>query len=259
MALRNTGHLGRIGEWGAIAAEEGLVSVHFVNARGSILVAPYGARERRFSTAPFCVAVPRRDRDPLVLDFATSVVAEGKVLVAAKGGKPVPDHALIDGEGRLTNDPVALYGSAGPDAPPQFRNGEGAIRAMGDHKGSGLALMCELLGGALTGNGVCGPTDRPFANGMFSLYAVPDAFGPGEAFSRTVEDYIEWLLSARPADPDKPVLVPGDPERATAAERRANGLPLADDAWTAILAAVRATGLASGRIDALLANGAAGG
>ena len=259
VALRNTGHLGRIGEWAAMAAAEGLVSVHFVNARGSILVAPYGARERRFSTAPFCVAVPRRDRDPLVLDFATSVVAEGKVLVAAKGGKPVPDHALIDGEGRLTNDPVALYGSAGPDAPPQFRNGEGAIRAMGDHKGSGLALMCELLGGALTGNGVCGPTDRPFANGMFSLYAVPDAFGPGEAFSRTVEDYVEWLLSARPADPDKPVLVPGDPERATAAERRANGLPLADDAWTAILAAVRATGLASGRIDALLANGAAGG
>ncbi len=259
VALRNTGHLGRIGEWGAMAAAEGLVSVHFVNARGSILVAPYGARERRFSTAPFCVAVPRKDREPLVLDFATSVVAEGKVLVAAKGGKPVPEHALIDGEGRLTGDPVALYGSAGPDAPPQFRNGEGAIRAMGDHKGSGLALMCELLGGALTGNGVCGPEQRPFANGMFSLYAAPDAFGPGEAFSRTVEDYIEWLLSARPADPDKPVLVPGDPERITAAERRANGLPLAEGAWTAILAAVRATGMAPARIDALLANGAAGG
>ncbi len=255
VALRNTGHLGRIGEWGAMAAEEGLVSVHFVNARGSILVAPYGARERRFSTAPFCVAVPRRGGDPLVLDFATSVVAEGKVLVAAKGGKPVPDHALIDGEGRLTNDPAALYGSAGPDAPPQFRNGEGAIRAMGDHKGSGLALMCELLGGALTGNGVCGPDERPFANGMFSLYAAPDAFGPGEAFAAAVEDYVAWLLSARPADPEKPVLAPGDPERITAAERRANGLPLAEDAWTAILAAVRATGLAPARIDALLANG----
>ena len=104
-----------------------------------------------------------------MLDFATSVVAEGKVLVAAKGGKPVPDDALIDGEGQRTNDPAALYGSAGPDAPPQFRDGKGAIRAMGEHKGSGLALMCELLGGALTGNGVCGPTDKPFANGMFSL------------------------------------------------------------------------------------------
>ena len=101
VALRNTGHLGRIGEWAALAAEAGLVSVHFVNARGSILVAPYGARERRFSTAPFCVAVPRKDRDPLVLDFATSVVAEGKVLVAAKGGKPVPEDALIDGDAVL--------------------------------------------------------------------------------------------------------------------------------------------------------------
>ena len=130
---------------------------------------------------------------------------------------------------------------------------------MGDHKGSGLALMCELLGGALTGNGVCGPEQRPFANGMFSLYAAPDAFGPGEAFAAAVENYVAWLLSARPADPDKPVLVPGDPERITAAERRANGLPLADEAWTAILAAVRATGMAPERIDALLANGAAGG
>ncbi len=259
VALRNTGHLGRIGEWGAMAAEAGLVSVHFVNARGSILVAPYGARERRFSTAPFCVAVPRTDREPLVLDFATSVVAEGKVLVAAKGGKPVPDNALIDGDGRLTGDPMALYGSAGPDAPPQFRNGEGAIRAMGDHKGSGLALMCELLGGALTGNGVCGPEERPFANGMFSLYAAPGAFGAGQAFADAVEDYVEWLLSARPADPDRPVLVPGDPERITAAERRANGLPLADDAWNAILAAVRKTGLAAERMEALLANAPTGG
>ena len=259
IALRNCGHLGRIGEWGAMAAREGLVSVHFVNARGSILVAPYGARERRFSTAPFCVAVPREGREPLVLDFATSVVAEGKVLVAAKGGKPVPDDALIDGEGRRTNDPAALYGAAGPDAPPQFRDGSGAIRAMGEHKGSGLALMCELLGGALTGNGVCGPTGLPFSNGMFSLYAAPDAFGPGEAFARAVEDYIDWLLSARPADPDRPVLAPGDPERMTAAERRANGLPLSGEAWEAIVASARAAGLAAGRIDALLANGAPGG
>ncbi len=87
------------------------------------------------------------------------------------------------------------------------------------------------------------------------LYARPDAFGPGEAFARAVEDYVEWLLSARPADPDAPVLVPGDPERITAAERRANGLPLSGDAWAAITAAVRATGLAPERIDALLANG----
>ena len=138
-----------------------------------MLVAPYGARERRFSTAPFCVAVPREGREPLVLDFATSVVAEGKVLVAAKGGKPVPDDALIDrrGDSGRTTPPR----STAPPGPTRRRSSATArapIRAMGEHKGSGLALMCELLGGALTGNGVCGPTDRPFANGMFSLYAA---------------------------------------------------------------------------------------
>ena len=252
VALRNSGHLGRIGEWGAMAAEAGLVSAHFVNARGSILVAPYGARERRFSTAPFCVAVPREGHEPLVLDFATSVVAEGKVLVSAKGGKPVPPDALIDGDGRRTGDPVALYGEAGPDAPPEFRDGKGAIRAMGEHKGSGLALMCELLGGALTGNGVCGPEPGVFANGMFSLYADPEAFGSGQAFAAAVNDYLDWVLSARPADPAHPVLAPGDPERRTAAERRANGLPLAEEAWTSILTALGAAGLAPKRIEALL-------
>ena len=253
IALRNTGHLGRIGEWGLMAADAGMVSVHFVNARGSILVAPFGASERRFSTAPFCVAVPRAGAPTLVLDFATSIVAEGKVLVAAKGGKPVPGNALIDSDGRLSGDPATLYGPAGPDAPPHMRDGTGAIRAMGEHKGSGLALMCELLGGALTGNGTCGPNEVPFANGMFSIYADPNAFGSGSRFADTVEEYVSWVLTARPADPDNPVRMPGDPERATEAERRANGLPLPDDAWNAILAAVAASGLPKERMGELLA------
>ena len=253
IALRNTGHLGRIGEWGLMAADAGFVSVHFVNARGSILVAPFGASERRFSTAPFCVAVPRKGSPALVLDFATSIVAEGKVLVAAKGGKPVPGDALIDSDGRLSGDPATLYGPAGPDAPPDMRDGTGAIRAMGEHKGSGLALMCELLGGALTGNGTCGPDEVPFANGMFSIYADHDAFGSGSRFADTVEEYVAWVLTARPADPNDPIQMPGDPERATEAERRANGLPLPDDAWNAILAAVAASGLPGERTDELLA------
>src|SRR3546814_13202299 len=96
-----------------MATEAGQVSVHFVNAAGSVLVAPFGGVDKRFSTAPFCVGVPRKGEAPLILDFATSVVAEGKVLVAAKGGKPVPAEALIEPDGRPTNDPAPLYGELG--------------------------------------------------------------------------------------------------------------------------------------------------
>jgi hydroxycarboxylate dehydrogenase B len=242
-ALRNAGHIGRVGSWALNAAEQGLVSIHFVNARGSVLVAPYGGIDRRFSTAPFCIGVPRNDAPPVILDFATSIVAEGKVMVAAKGGKKLPAGALIDAGGNLTEDPVALYGPAGPDAPPHLRDGKGAIRAFGDHKGSGLALMCELLGGALTGNGTAGPPGRPFANGMLSIYLRVDAVDDLGTFAPMVAEYVDFVTSAKPADPSKPVLVPGDPERAMAAERRANGVPLPDDAWASIREAAQRVGI----------------
>src|ERR1700709_2368147 len=93
IALRNAGHIGRVGDWAEMAAAEGLVSVHFVNAAGSLLVAPYGGVQKRLSTAPYCVGIPRIGQDPIVLDFATSIVAEGKVLVASRGGKKLPKGA----------------------------------------------------------------------------------------------------------------------------------------------------------------------
>src|SRR4051812_12418727 len=99
LALRNSRHPGRRRDWGAVAAAEGLVSIHFVTAAGSLLVAPYGGVEKRFSTAPYCVGIPRHGQDPIVLDFATTVVAEGKVLVASRGGKKLPKGALVDADG----------------------------------------------------------------------------------------------------------------------------------------------------------------
>jgi len=124
VALRNTGHIGRIGAWAEMAAAEDLVSVHFVNAAGSILVAPFGAVERRFSTAPFSVGVPRPGQPPIILDFATSLVAEGKVLVASRGGKALPSDALIGPDGKVGNDPTLLYGPYEQDGARNHRLGE---------------------------------------------------------------------------------------------------------------------------------------
>ena len=116
ISLRNSGHVGRVGEWAERAAAAGLISIHFVNAAGSILVAPFGGLDRRLSTAPFCAGIPREGAAPVVLDFATSLVAEGKVNVASRGGKPLPPDALIGPDGALSGDPALLYGPLTPTA-----------------------------------------------------------------------------------------------------------------------------------------------
>ena len=104
VGLRNSGHIGRIGDWGERAAAAGLISIHFVNVQQGELVAPFGGVDRRFSTNPVCIGVPTAE-GPIILDFATSLVAEGKVLVASNGGKPVPAGSLIEPDGRLSADP----------------------------------------------------------------------------------------------------------------------------------------------------------
>ena len=240
VALRNSGHLGRVGEWAERAAGAGLISIHFVTASGSVMVAPFNALERRFSTAPFCVGVPREGAPPVVLDFATSLVAEGKVSVASRGGKPLPPDALVGPDGALSGDPELLYGPLTPQTPRDYRLGPGAIRAFGEHKGSGLALMCELLGGSLTGTGATKP-GRRFANGMFSIYIDPARIDPQHLFDADMTRFIDWHRSAKPV-PGGKVLTPGDPERASRAERNANGVPLPEETWESIVDCARAVG-----------------
>jgi len=226
--------------------------VHFVNAAGSILVAPFGGVERRFSTAPYCVGVPVRGSAPLVLDFATSVVAEGKVLVASQGGKPVPPEALIGPDGHPGNDPHLLYGDYETIGRRDVRNGEGALRAFGEHKGSGLAFMCELLGGALSGNGCTAP-GRRFANGMFSFYVDPCRVDPDVLFPAEVARYAEFVKAGKPATPGGETLLPGEPEARMREQRSAQGVPLADETWRLVLEAARGVGLGDRRIESAAA------
>ncbi len=254
VALRNSGHIGRVGDWAEMAAAAALVSVHFVNAAGSVLVAPFGGVERRFSTAPYCVGIPRPDAPPIILDFATSLVAEGKVLVASRGGKELPSDALIGRDGVKGDDPHLLYGDYTPQGPRDYRKGTGAIRAFGNHKGSGLAFICELLGGALTGTGAA-QEGRRFANGMLSFYVDPrridlDNFFPGE-----IERYAGYVKSAKPEVADGEVLLPGEPEQRTRAERLATGVPLSEDAWASIVATARELGVDERHIQAASRSG----
>jgi uncharacterized oxidoreductase len=243
VALRNAGHIGRAADWAEMAAQVGFVSIHFVNAAGSVLVAPFGSAERRFSTAPYCVGVPLAGREPLLLDFATSIVAEGKVFVASQGGKPIPNDALIGPDGVPSGDARLLYGDYVATGKRDLGAGKGAIRAFGDHKGSGLALMCELLGGALTGNGATAPRPR-MTNGMFSLYIDPAHLDPEHFFPQEVSRYVDFVKQATPVRSAE-VLLPGEPEQVMRAQRLRDGVPLPDETWRSLLDAGRLAGLSA--------------
>ncbi|HUC17005.1 MAG TPA: malate/lactate/ureidoglycolate dehydrogenase [Acetobacteraceae bacterium] len=246
IGLRNSGHAGRIGEWAERAAAAGLISIHFVNVFNGELVAPFGGVDRRFSTNPFCIGIPVPEGLPLILDFATSVVAEGKVLVAANGGKPVPADAMITPDGKLSADPATLYGPLEGTYERNPSAGAGALRAFGEHKGSGLAFMCEILAGCLTDGGTSGPAEkgpgRRIANGMLSIYLAPSGFG-APRFAQAILDYVAYVKSARPAVAGGEVLIPGEPEQRVRAARLAGGIPLQLRTWEAIVATARVLGL----------------
>ncbi|OED38456.1 hypothetical protein AB833_19815 [Chromatiales bacterium (ex Bugula neritina AB1)] len=235
VALRNAGHLGRIGEWAEQAADAGYISIHFVNVARSMLVAPFGAAERRMSTAPVTIGIANGTDDHFILDFATSRIAEGKALIALQGGPKPPFGGLVDSKGLPTDDPQVLYGPVAEGEVPNPRAGPGALVAMGDHKGSGLAIACELLAGALTGSGTTGPGEGPY-NGMFSIYIDPAVIDDGHGAAASISNYIDFVRQARPADGVDSVMVPGDPER-RARHLRQHRLPLPSDTWQRLIEA----------------------
>jgi hydroxycarboxylate dehydrogenase B len=238
IALRNAGHLGRIGDWAERAAEENLISINVANVRGSQLVAPFGGRERRFSTSPFCVGIPVPDEDSVILDFATSSVAEGKALVALQADKSLPQGTFVDEGGKLTGDPLSLYGVQSEGIIPNANSGPGALRTFGEHKGSGLNFVIELLAGALTGSGVptepTDPTNRKVWNGMLSIFLSPDFFRSNDGFAGDVRSFIDFVKSTVPDANDNEVLIPGEKERLIMAERLERGLPLPEKLWLGI-------------------------
>lgn len=246
IALRNSGHIGRVGDWGERAAAAGLASVHFVNVGMGEIVAPYGGVDRRYGTNPFCIAIPQPDGPPLLLDMATSLVAEGKVLVASNGGKPVPPGSLISPDGALSTDPRTLYGPIEGTHVRDPGNGQGALRAFGEHKGSGIAFMCEILAGVLCGSPTASPVPGGkrggIVNGMLSFYLRPDHFGVPH-FVAEAQEYARHVRSSRPAQGTADVLVPGDAEALTRAARLRDGVPLQDTTWASLDATGKEFGL----------------
>jgi uncharacterized oxidoreductase len=150
------------------------------------------------------------------------------VRVAHNAGKPMLDGALLDHAGQPTTDPSVMYSEP-----------RGVVLPFGEHKGSGLALVCELLAGAIVGSAsVTTPTppERGIINGMLSIVIDPARLSMRDSMMSEIDAMIAWVKSAKPADQDFPVLVAGEPEQMYKAERIAHGIEIDDTTWAQLSA-----------------------
>jgi len=239
VGLRNCGHLGRVGDWAELAAEAGQVSLHFLNTSGAQRVAPFGGSDRRLSTNPITIGVPVAGGEPIIVDMTTSMAAEGKLMVALNRGEHVPEGWIIDKHGRPTTDPKDFYDG-------------GALLTVGGHKGSGLSIVTDLLAGAISTGKSSDPADDVLRNNMLSIYIAPEVYDARETVAAEVARFVAWVKASPPAMPDAPVLLPGEIERTTRAERSARGIPVDDKTVADLLAAAASVGLTRERAQAML-------
>ncbi len=218
VALSRVNHIGRLGEYADMLARQGDVGLVFTS--GTIVrksVTPWGGREPMLGTNPMAWAVPTGD-EPLLLDYATAAVANGKVTVAQSKGEPMPEGMLLDKLGRPTTDPADFFDG-------------GMLLPFGTYKGSGLAIMMEIIPTLLAG---FAPTSSPEfepGNPTVIMALQVDAFTDLDRFERLTRELIERVKIVPSATGFDEVLLPGDKEARSTAVRTRDGIPLPDTVW----------------------------
>ncbi|MGH7325870.1 MAG: Ldh family oxidoreductase [Candidatus Rokuibacteriota bacterium] len=226
VTLKRTNHVGRLADYAEMAAAQGLIGMLWVNAPMSLNVAPWGGAARRLGTNPHAIAIPGlAGTVAMSLDLATSVIAEGKLKVKLNRGEAVAPGIILNGAGRPSTDPREFYAN-----PP------GSLLTVGGHKGYGLALAVEILGGILSGTGPARATPGPVQNGTLILCLDPSRFLAPEAFHAQVDSLFAFVRSAPLAAGASEILIPGEPEARMERERRAGGIPIEDETWRQIAA-----------------------
>ncbi|MCT2587903.1 Ldh family oxidoreductase [Actinophytocola gossypii] len=215
-AIRDCNHIGRLGEYVGALAGHDLVAMAFGNADST--VAPFGGRERRLGTNPLAWAVPRANGAPLVMDWATSGVAEGKLAVARDRGERIAEGLVLDSAGRATTDPGDFYTG-------------GVLLPFGGHKGYGLSVLIEIVAGLLSGTGIGSMPD--FRGGFGTVLLAFDiaAFLPVDEFRQRTEDFCRQLTETPLAEGHDEVLVPGELEERVRRVRERDGIPITDTTW----------------------------
>ena len=233
IAVSQCGHIGRVGHYPYLAAQHGFVTVMFVNTHGGgKLAAPWGGRGRRLSANPISVGIPRQDDEPLVLDMATSAIADGKLKDMHNRGVPAPAGCIVDADGNPTTDPAAYIG------PP-----EGALLPFGGHKGFGLSFVIDILAGALSGAGCSREGVDRIGNGFLAIVIEPEQLREGGGFYADVEGLVQHVKSSELAAGFDEILAPGEPEIGTRQERTRDGIAVDYTAWGKICAAAERYGV----------------
>jgi uncharacterized oxidoreductase len=233
VTLKRTNHVGRLADYAEMAAAQGLIGMLWVNAPMALNVAPWGGAARRLGTNPHAIAIPGPNGTVAMShDFATSVIAEGKLKVKFARGEKAAPGIMLNAAGEPSTDPREFYAT-----PP------GSLLTAGEHKGFGLSLAIEILGGILSGTGAARDKRGPVQNGTLVMCLDPGRFLPRDSFHSQVATLFDFVRSAPLAAGAKEILIPGEPEARMERERRAVGIPVEDETWRQIAACAAEVGV----------------
>ena len=224
VTLRNCSHIGRLGEFVELIANEGLVAFLTVNGQGGAqLVAPWGGLDRRLSVNPFAYGIPGPER-AIVVDVSPTVVAGGKVAVKALRGELIPEGWVMDGAGQATTDPNNLA--------------EGSLIPLGGHKGYALGLVMDILAGALSGGGCSKPNPERWGNATFIMAVNPTAFVDQQDFEDDIQVFLAYVQSSRRVPGVDQIMIPGEPESHEKARRLEDGIMVEEPTWNNLMSLV---------------------
>ena len=233
IALRRTSHVGRLADYAEAIAQAGLIGLLWANAKSGLNVAPWGGSGKKLGTNPHAIAIPGPNGAVAMShDFASSVWAEGKLRVKFNRGETVPPGIMLNGRGEPSTDPKQFYGD-----PP------GSLLTAGAHKGYGLSLAIEILGGILSGTGAASAEKDKFANGTLIMALDLARFLPPAEFHAQVAALFAWVRTAAPAAGASEILIPGEPEARSERSRRAAGIAIEDETWRQITACASEVGV----------------
>lgn len=231
VAVKNSNHFGIAGYHSLMAVQKDMIGISMTNA--SPLVAPTYANERLLGTNPMCYAFPAGKYPPVIVDMATAAAANGKLEIAQRANKDVPSGWIQDKEGNSSINPNELK-SGGSLLPL------GSDKDHGSHKGYGLSATVDILSAVLSGANYgpwvppfvafLEPSANPVGEGLGHFFGAMrvDGFRPAQDFKNHLDNWIERFKSAKTVDPDKKVIIPGEPEHDFEQERKVSGIPIID-------------------------------
>jgi L-2-hydroxycarboxylate dehydrogenase (NAD+) len=236
VTVNNTNHYGAAGYYPLMALKEDLIGISMTNTTAGVV--PFNGAEKMLGTNPLATAFPGLKEPPVVIDFASSSVSYGKVEIAKREGKHIPEGWCLDKNGYPTYDPAEMI-NGGALLPLGNMDGNG-------HKGYCLASMVDILTSVLSGAN-WGPYAVPFAihvtpsgkqvgkgiGHFFGAWDI-DAFRDKQEFKQNIDQWIYAMRSTKPQPGKEKVLIPGDPEREAYFLREQKGIPLTQEVMMAL-------------------------